>query len=92
VSDPAWEGAVEFQNRDFVQLVKRTREKFGVSIQDAHDMIFADEEMRRLVAWRVNHDRECRKQALGDMRHHGQQSRFFRDGDSIRFRRSDGQR
>jgi hypothetical protein len=83
---------MEFQNRDFIQLVKRTREKFGVSIDGAHDLIFADEEMRRLVAWRINHDQECRKQALWDVRHKGSASRFVRDGDRISFRRSDGQR
>ena len=83
---------MEFQNRDFIRLVKRTREKLGVSIDEAHDMIFADEEMRRLVAWRINHDQECRKQALRDMRHKGKQSRFVRDGDRISFRRNDGQR
>jgi hypothetical protein len=83
---------MELQNRDFIQLVKRTREKFGVSIDEAHDIIFADEEMRRLVAWRINHDPECRKQALGEMRHKGSQSRFVRQGDRITFRRSDGQR
>jgi hypothetical protein len=55
-------------------------------------MIFADEEMRRLVAWRINHDRECRKQALWDLEHKGKHSRFIRDGDRISFRRSDGQR
>ena len=48
---------MEFKNRDIIQLLKRTRQKFGLSIDDAHDMIFADEEMRRLVAWRINHDR-----------------------------------
>jgi len=83
---------MEFQNPDFIQLVKRTRQKFGVSIDEAHDMIFADEEMRRLVAWRINHDRECRKQALREMRHKGSASRFVRDGERISFRRSDGQR
>ena len=54
---------MEFQNRDFIQLVKRTREKFNVSIDEAHDMISADEEMPRLVAWRINHNDDCRKQA-----------------------------
>ena len=83
---------MDFQNRDFIQLVKRTREKFDVSIDEAHDLIFADEEMRRLVAWRVNHDLQCRKQALWDMRHKGEQSRFVRDGERIGFRRSDGKR
>ena len=82
---------MDIQDRDFVELVKRTREKFNVSIEEAHNIIFADEEMRRLVAWRVNHDRECRKQALWDLRHKGDRSRFIRDGESIRFRRSDGQ-
>ncbi len=79
-------------NRDFIRLVKRTRERYGVSIDEAHDMIFADEEMRRLVAWRVNHDEECRKQALWDIRHNGHRSRFIREGERISFRRSDGQR
>ncbi|TXC63950.1 hypothetical protein [Sphingosinicella ginsenosidimutans] len=79
------------ENRDFIELVKRTREKFNVSVEEAHNLIFADEEMRRLVAWRVNHDGACRKQALWDMRHKGDRSRFIRDGESIRFRRSDGQ-
>ena len=35
---------------DWVQLVKRTGEKFSVSLDGAHDMILADEEMRHLVA------------------------------------------
>jgi hypothetical protein len=87
-----YRAAMPFENQDFIQLVKRTREKFGVSIDEAHDMIFADEEMRRLVAWRINHDRECRKQALWDMRNKGTGSRFAREGDRISFRRSDGQR
>lgn len=77
---------MEFENSDFVLLVKRTREKFGVGIDEAHDLIFADNEMRRLVAWRVNHDAECRKQALSDIRHKGERSRFIRDGDRIVFR------
>jgi hypothetical protein len=55
-------------------------------------MIFADEEMRRLVAWRINYDQACRKQALWDVRHKSSASRFIRDGDRISFRRSDGQR
>ena len=77
---------MDFENRDFIQLVKRTREKFNVGIEEAHDLIFVDEEMRRLVAWRINHDRECRKMALADMRHKGERSRFVREGERIRFR------
>lgn len=72
--------------------MKRTREKFGVSIAEAHDMIFAVDEMRQLVAWRIHSDRDCRKQALWDVRHQGDQSRFVIDGKRISFRRSDGQR
>lgn len=75
-----------FANSDWIQLVKRTREKFGVGLDEAHDLIFADEEMRRLVAWRINHDRECRKMAQWDMRHKGERSRFVREGERIRFR------
>jgi len=77
---------MEFENRDFTLLVKRTREKFDVGITEAHDLIFADKEMRRLVARRVNHNAECRKQALWDICHNGEQSRFVRDGDRLAFR------
>jgi len=76
----------DLRSSDFIELVKLTRAKFGVGIDEAHNIIFADEEMRRLVAWRVNHDAECRKQALWDMRVKGVRSRFVRDGDTIRFR------
>ena len=62
---------MEVQNRDFAQLVKRTREKLGVSIDDAHDVIFTDEEMQGLVAWRIKYDQKCRKQALRDLREKG---------------------
>ena len=77
---------MDFRNQDFIQLVKQTRAKFAVGIEEAHGLIFADKEMRRLVAWRINHDRDCRKQALRDLRHRGEQSWFVRDGDRIRFR------
>lgn len=83
---------MEFQSHDFIQLVKRTREKFSVTIDEAHDLIFADDEMRRLVALRINRDQECRKMALRDLRNNGDQSRFVRDGRTIKFRRRDGQR
>lgn len=77
---------MEFENRDFTLLVKRTREKFGVSIDGAHDLIFADPELKRLVAWRINHNAECRKQALWEIRHRGDSSRFIVEGNRIRFR------
>lgn len=77
---------MDFENRDFTLLVKRTREKFGGSIDDAHDLILADPTMRRLIAWRVNHDAECRKQALWDLRHMGDKSRFVLDGNRIELR------
>jgi len=77
---------MNFQSDDWIQLVKRTRQKFGVSIEGAHDLILADDEMRRLVAWRINHNAQCRKEALRDMRTRGRRSRFVRDGDRIKFR------
>lgn len=77
---------MDFENRDFTLLVKRTREKFAVSIDGAHDLIFADPEMRRLVALRINHNAECRKQALWDVRQKGEHSRFVNEGGRIRFR------
>ena len=83
---------MSFQNRDWIELVKATREKFGVSIQGAHDLIFADKEMRKFVAMRVNRDAECRKMASQDIAINGEKSRFIRDGVYIRFRRADGQR
>ena len=83
---------MDFQNRDWIELVKRTREKFQATIQEAHDLILNDAEMRRLVAWRINHDPECRKLALSDMRQNGELSRFVREGDRIRFRKKSGMR
>jgi hypothetical protein len=59
-----------------------------VGIDEAHDLIFADAEMRRLVGWRINHDPECRKMALADMRNKGDRSRFEREGERIRFRKA----
>ena len=76
----------DFKNSDWIQLVKRTRQKFGVSLDEAHGLIFADQEMRRLIAWRVNHDPQCRKWASQDIKYKGEQSHFVRDGDRIRFR------
>jgi hypothetical protein len=55
-------------------------------------VIFADEEVRRLVARRINDDPACRKLAYQDIRRNGAQSRFVRVGDRISFRRNDGQR
>lgn len=79
---------MDFTNSDFILLVKQTREKFNVSIDGAYDLLFADEEMRRLVAWRINHDPECRKMASWDISTKGEDSRFVREGDKIRFRSS----
>ena len=76
---------MDFTNSDFIQLVKRTREKFGVGLDEAHDLIFADPEMRLLVAWRINHDPKCRRQAVRDMLRKGERSRFVRVGERIRF-------
>jgi len=82
---------MELRNRESVQFVKRARESFGVSIDDAHDMQFADEEMRRLVAWRVDIDPECRKQAFWNIRHKSRRSRFIREGERIMFRESNSE-
>lgn len=83
---------MDIRNNDFSKLVKSTREKFSVGIQEAHDLIFADKELRRLVAHRVIHDAECRRMAQRDIRLNGCASRFTYDGDRIVFRRADGQR
>lgn len=83
---------MDFETREWIALVKTTREKYGVSIQDAHDLIFADEEMRRLVALHINRNAECRKLASQDMMRNGEASRFIRIGRHIRFRRADGPR
>lgn len=80
-----------FESDDWIRLVKRTRENFNVSIVGAHDLNFADKEVRRLVARRINCDARCRKMTHQDMRQHGASSRFVREGDRIKFRRRDGQ-
>ena len=75
-----------YSNSDWIMLVKRTREKIGVSIDGAHDLIFADEEMRRLVALRINSNPQCRKMAWNDIRRNGAASRFTLVDRKIRFR------
>jgi hypothetical protein len=77
---------MELSNRDFTQLVKDTREKFDVGLDEAHDILFADEVLRRLVAWRIKHDRECRKEALLHMHQKGELGRFVLVDGMIRFR------
>ncbi|MEX0342231.1 MAG: hypothetical protein AB3N06_06570 [Erythrobacter sp.] len=89
---PMREAEVELRNSDFIKLVKRTREAHGCSIQEAHDRIFADEDMRRLVALRINRDPQCRKMASQDVRRRGSASRFERVGEKLRFKRPGGQR
>ena len=48
----------DFDNSEWIQLVKLTRETFGVSLDDTHDLVLADKEMRRFVASRINHESE----------------------------------
>jgi len=68
---------MEFENRDRIELVKRAREKFGVSTDGAHDLILADEEMRRLVALRINRNTESRRMASQDIRRKDEGSRLW---------------
>jgi hypothetical protein len=77
---------MDFRNQDWIELVKGTRKKFGCSLEEAHDKIFEVEEMRRIISWRINHDLQCRKMAMNNMRYFGEKSYFIRDGDRIRFR------
>ena len=79
-------------NREWIELVKETRRKFGDSLEEAHDRILAADDMRRLVAMRINRDPECRKMALYDLREYGAKSRFICVDDRIQFRKKDGQR
>jgi hypothetical protein len=67
---------MDLRNQDFVALVKHMRERFDISIEEAHDRILADETLRRLIAMRINSDSECRRQALRDLRDHGDASRL----------------
>ena len=57
------QNAMDIRNRDWIELVKATLLRFDVSIQGAHDLIFADAEMRKLIAQRINRNEECRKLA-----------------------------
>ena len=75
-----------FSDSDWITLVKRTREKFGVSIEEAHDLIFADEEVRRLVALRIIRNPRCRKMAWQDIRRNGDALRFEKVDGKIRFK------
>lgn len=63
------------------------REKFGVSIDEAHDQIFADAEVRLLITGRVVRDPDCTQLANYDTRLNGDWSSFIRAGDRISVRR-----
>jgi hypothetical protein len=76
---------MDLRNQDFVALVKHMRERFDISIEEAHDRILADETLRRLIAMRINSDSECRRQALRDLRDHGDASRFVMTGGPLPF-------
>ena len=75
-----------FANSEFVALVKRTRAKFGVGIDEAPELAFADAEMRRPIAWRISHDPECRRQALHNLKRKGETSFFVEIDGRLRFR------
>jgi hypothetical protein len=83
---------MDFRNSGFIELFKRAREKFGVSIDEAHDLIFSDEEIRRLKTSRINRDPVCRKLAHQDMHRNGAQSGLVVAEERIACRRKDGLR
>lgn len=75
-----------FASSEFVALVKRKRAKFGVGIDQAPELVFADAEMRRPIAWRIDHDPECRRQAHHDLKRKGETSVFVEIDGRLRFR------
>jgi predicted nuclease of restriction endonuclease-like RecB superfamily len=83
---------MDIRNRDWLELVKATSERFGISLQEVHEMILADDEMLRLIAHRINHNPECRNMALQDIARNRDESRFVKDAELIRFRRLDAKR
>ena len=83
---------MDIRNSDWIGLVKATRERFGISIQEAHEMILADDKMCRLIAHRVDHNPVCRKMALQDLSRDRYTSCFVKDAERVRFRRPDAKR
>ncbi|NCU10781.1 MAG: hypothetical protein GXC70_01235 [Sphingomonadaceae bacterium] len=77
---------MELRDHDFLELVKRTRQKFGVGIDEAHQLIFAGPTLRRLAALRINRDPKCRAIANASIRRLGEKSLFVREGERLRFR------
>lgn len=76
---------MEWCDGDWIELVKRTRQKFDVGLDEAYEIILADGEMRQILASRINHGR-CRTLALRDLREKGERSFFSREGNRIKFR------
>ena len=81
---------LELSNLDWIKLVKATREKFGVGIDEAHRLILEDSTMRRLIISRVNRDRECRKIAYAHIRQTGDLSLLVENDGRFRWRKQTG--
>ena len=81
---------LELSNLDWIKLVKATREKFGVGIDEAHRLILEDSTMRRLVISRVNRDRECRKIAYAHIRGDSERSLLVEENGRFRWRKKVG--
>jgi len=77
---------MDIRHHDFLELVKRTRERLGVSIDEAHAHILAQPAMRRLAASRINRDPKCRALANSNLRRLGDRALFVREGDHLRLR------
>jgi len=70
---------------DWPNLIKTVRSAKSIDLRTAIRLVFQHEGWRRLCNHRINHDAECRKQALHELRHHGDENPLIvMDGATLR--------
>ncbi|MGZ2484222.1 hypothetical protein ACVITL_002745 [Rhizobium pisi] len=71
------------QNATWEELIKQIRRASECDILAAEKIAFSHQGWRRLCNHRINHDRECKKQAVWHIKHHGPNSLIASVGENL---------
>ena len=62
------------QNATWEELIKQIRAASGLDLFEAEKIALSHQGWRRLCNHWINHDRQCKKQAVGHIKHRGANS------------------
>jgi hypothetical protein len=71
------------QNATWAELIKEIRGASGLGIFAAEEIVFSHQGWRRLCNHRINHDRDCKKQAIRHVKRHGPNSLIMSVGEKL---------